>query len=115
MVSKHGDLSQIRDVKIQLRLLYILCIRIMRCNIADFFDTGYNFGWLQKQTGYTSLFTQGIEGDLWFSVNNPIFQTYNSQFRYNMGINTEHALPCEIVGNGKPQKAWDKLVEWANS
>lgn len=115
MASKHGVLSQIRDVKIQLRLLYILCVRIMGCSIADFFATGYNFGWLQKQTGYTSLFTQGIEGDPWFSVNNPIFQTYNSQFRYNMGINTEHALPCEIVGNGKPQKAWDKLVEWANS
>lgn len=116
MVSKHGDLSQIRDVKIQLRLLYILCIRIMRCNIADFFASDcYNFGWLQKETGYTSLFTQGIEGDPWFSVHNPIFQTYNYQFRYNMGINTEHALPCEIVGNGKPQKAWDKLLEWANS
>lgn len=116
VASKHEDFSLIRDVKIQLRLLYILCIRIMECDISDFFASDcYNFGWLQKETGYTSLFTQGIDGDPRFSVKNPIFQTYNYQFRCNMGINKEHALPCEIVGNGKPQKAWDKLIEWANS
>lgn len=116
VASKHEDLCQVRDVKIQLCLLYILCVRIMKCDISDFFASGcYNFGWLQKETGFTSLFTQGIDGDPWFSENAPIFQTYKSQFRYNMGINQEHALPCEIVGNGRPQKAWDKLVEWAKS
>ena len=29
---------------------------------------------------------------------NPIFQTYNSQFRYNLGLNEAHALDVEIVG-----------------
>lgn len=112
---KHEDLSQVRDVKTQLRLLYILCTRVMTCAIHDFFYSGcYNFGWLQKETGFTSLFNQGINKDPWFSENNPIFQTYNSQFRYNMGLSKEHALPCEIVGNGKPQKAWEKLIDWAN-
>ena len=85
----------------------------MDCTIQEFFASGcYNFGWLHKETGYTSLFNQGINKDPWFSENNPIFQTYNSQFRYNMGLSKDHALPCEIVGNGKPQKAWDKLLDW---
>lgn len=114
--SMYEDLCLVCDVKIQLRLLYILCRRIMKCEISDFFASGsYNFGWLQKETGFTSLFTQGIENDPWFSANSPIFQTYKRQFRHNMGINKEHALPCEIVGNGRPQKAWDKLIDWANS
>lgn len=115
--STYGDFGQVRDVKTQLRLLYILCIRILKdCTIENFFASGcYNFGWLEKETGFTSLFTQGIDNDPWFSENNPIFQTYNSQFRYNMGLSKEHALPCEIVGNGRPQKAWDKLQDWANA
>ena len=114
--SKNEDLSQVRNVKTQLHLLYILCVRLMDCTIQEFFASGcYNFGWLHKETGYTSLFNQGINKDPWFSENNPIFQTYNSQFRYNMGLSKDHALPCEIVGNGKPQKAWDKLLDWANS
>lgn len=117
VLSKYGDLGQVRDVKTQLRLLYILCIRIMKdYTINDFFAFDcYNFGWLQKETGFTSLFTQGIDEDPWFSENNPIFQTYNSQFRYNMGLSKDHALPCEIVDNDKPQRAWDKLLDWANS
>lgn len=116
VLSRHEDLKAVRNVKIQLRLLYIICVRIMGCGISGFFASGcYNFGWLQKETGYTSLFTQGIEGDPWFSVNNPVFQTYNYQFRYNMGINKDHALQCEIDGNGKAQEALDKLAEWANS
>ncbi len=114
--SKNEDLSQVSNVKTQLRLLYILCVRLMDCAIHEFFASGcYNFGWLQKETGYTSLFNHGINKDPWFSEKNPIFQTYNSQFRYNMGLSKEHALPCEIVGNGKPLKAWNKLIDWANS
>lgn len=111
--SNYENFSQIRDVKIQLQLLYILCTRILGYTISDFFSSDcYNFGWLQKEKGYTSLFSQGIEGDPWFSANNPIFQTYNNQFRYNMGINIEHTLPCEKVKNIKPQEHWDKLIDW---
>lgn len=115
LASKYEDLSFIKDVKVQLKLLYILTVQVMDCKASEFFANGYNFGWLQKETGFTSLFTQGIDGNPWFSEKNPIFQTYNSQFRYNMGLYREHALPCEIVGNRKPQKAWDKLIEWANT
>lgn len=115
IVLEHDELSQVRDVKIQLQLLYILCVRVMERNPSEFFANGYNFGWLKKENGFTSLFTQGIDGDPWFSEENPIFQTYNSLFRYNMGLYKEHAIPCEIVGKGGPQKAWEKLIEWANS
>ncbi|MGM9833498.1 MAG: DUF262 domain-containing protein, partial [Candidatus Limisoma sp.] len=49
LVSKYENISQIRDVKIQLQLLYILCTRILGCKISDFFASNcYNFGWLQK-------------------------------------------------------------------
>lgn len=116
VISRHEDLRVVRNVKIQLRLLYIICVRIMGCGISGFFASGcYNFGWLKREKGYTSLFTQGIEGDPWFSVDNPVFQTYNYQFRYNMGINEDHALQCEIDRNEKTQDALDKLIEWANS
>ena len=113
VATKYEDMSLVRDVKVQLQLLYILSIRIMECRVSEFFANGYNIGWLEKETGFTSLFCKGIDGDPWFSERNPIFQTYYSQFRYNMGLYKEHALPCEVVGNGKPQKALDKLIEWA--
>ncbi|MCQ2257982.1 MAG: DUF262 domain-containing protein [Bacteroidaceae bacterium] len=112
--SKYSELKEVRDVKVQLYLLYILTIRVMQCDRSDFFANGwYNFGWLKKESGFTSLFDNGIEGDLRYSEVNPIFQTYNSQFRYSWGLNSEHSLPCEIVGNGRPQKPWEKLKEWA--
>jgi len=114
---KHKDLGEIRNVKQQLYIYYVLTRRIMGLSVNDFFRNGWRIGWLAKEKGFTSLFHEGIESDPWFSESghNPIFQTYGSQFRYNLGLNTEHALPPEIVGANRPQKALEKLLEWANS
>ena len=113
---RHEDLGEIRNVKQQLYIYYVLTRRIMGLNINDFFKNEWRIGWLSKEKGVTSLFHEGIEGDPWFSEpgHNPIFQTYYSQFRYNGGLNKRHALPPEIVGN-RPQKAFEKLLEWATS
>ena len=113
---RHEDLGEIRNVKQQLYIYYVLTRRIMGLNINDFFKNEWRIGWLAKEKGFTSLFHEGIEGDPWFSEpgHNPIFQTYYSQFRYNGGLNKRHALPPEIVGN-RPQKAFEKLLEWATS
>ena len=91
--------------------------RIMGRSVNDFFRNGWRIGWLEKEKGFTSLFHEGIEGDPWFSEpgHNPIFQTYGSQFRYSWGLNSEHALPPEVVGENRPRKAFEKLLEWANS
>ena len=114
---KHEDLGKIRNVKQQLYIYYVLTRRIMGLSINDFFRNGWRIGWLTKEKGFTSLFHDGIEGDPWFSDpgHNPIFQTYSSQFRYSWGLNEGHALPPEIVGANRPQKAFEKLLEWATS
>ena len=114
---RHEDLGEIRNVKQQLYIYYVLTRRIMGLNINDSFQNGWRIGWLAKEKGFTSLFHEGIEGDPWFSEpgHNPIFQTYYSQFRYNGGLNECHALPPEIVGANRPQKAFEKLLEWATS
>lgn len=114
---KHSDLGEIRDVKKQLFIYYVITRRLMGLSVNDFFRNGWRIGWLAKEKGFTSLFHQGIDGDPWFSEpgHNPIFQTYGSQFRYNWGLNADHALPPEIVGNGRPHNILDKLMEWANS
>lgn len=107
-------LSDIRNPKVQLKLLFIISCRLMQCDYVDFFKSdGYQFGWLSKETGFMSLFKSGIEDDLWFATTNPIFQTYRSQFRYNGGLNEAHTLPPEIVGNGKPKNVWRKLKDWS--
>lgn len=114
---KHEDLGEIRNVKQQLYIYYVLTHRIMDCSVNDFFRNGWRIGWLEKEKGFTSLFHEGIEGDPRFSEpgHNPIFQTYGSQFRYSWGLNEGHALPPEIVGANRPQKAFEKLLEWAGS
>ena len=114
---KHEDLGEIRNVKQQLYIYYVLTRRIMKLDVNDFFRNGWRIGWLEKEKGFTSLFHEGIESDPKFSElgYNPIFQTYGSQFRYSWGLNKEHAIPPEVVGANRPQKAFDKLLEWAKS
>ena len=73
----------------------------------QFFKNGYNFGWLDKEKGFKSIFDKDGEKP------NPIFQTYSSQFRYNLGLQGKNALPTEIVGQGRPQKPFDELYNWA--
>ena len=111
---EYESLSEIRDVKKQLYLLYVLTLRVMKKTPDEFFKNGWHIGWLTKENGFCSCFTSGIEKDPNFSKVNPIFQTYYYQFRYNLGLQEKHALPPEIVGGGRSQKPWEKLREWVD-
>lgn len=117
LAQSYQDFGEIRNVKKQLFLYYVITRRLMGLNVADFFSNGWRIGWLAKEKGFSSLFNLGIDGDPWFSEpgHNPIFQTYGSQFRYSGGLNAEHALPPEIVGNGSPRNTFEKLLDWANT
>lgn len=114
IIEKYDDLSNIRDVKAQLEILYIITRRIQNKSIASFFHDWYNFGWLSKGKGFSSLFNCGIDGDPWFSEENPIFQTYNSQFRYSWGLNKSHAIPLEVSESPKSDLL-DEFKKWAQS
>lgn len=113
MCEMYNDLKTVRDVKEQLYLLYIISQRVLNQSFDDFFKYKCcNFGWLFAEKGYSSLFTQGIKDDPWFEDVNPIFQTYDSQFRYNMGLKPYHAIDIEIAT--KPRyDLFDKLIKWA--
>ncbi len=114
-LGKTPDLSETRNVKEQLYIYYILHRRIMKCDINRFFANGFNFGWLAKDNGYVSLFKKGIADDEWFDEENPIFQTYRTQFRYNLGLKTENALPAEVVGLGRKNNPFELLAQWAEN
>ncbi len=102
-----GQLPDIIDYKERLYMYYILIRRILNLPYNQFFKNGYNFGWLDKEKGFKSIFDKDGEKP------NPIFQTYSSQFRYNLGLQGKNALPTEIVGQGRPQKPFDELYNWA--
>ena len=111
--SEYNDFSCIQKVKEQLYIYYIINERIYEKKFSDFFKY-YNFGWLQKETGYKSFFTEGIEGCQFFSTSNPIFQLYNLQFRYNLGINENNTLDIEIIGGNKKRDPFDLVIKWAS-
>ena len=91
-------------------------MNIMRKASTSFFKkSGFNFGWLSKETGFTSIFGKGIENDRSFSDVNPIFQTYSVLFRYNCGLNKENSLDEEILGSERKKDPFALLIEWANS
>lgn len=114
LYSQNHDFKTIRNVREQLYLLYIITRRINEQDYDNFFKYNcYNFGWLKKENGYSSIFTDGIDGDPWFENTNPIFQTYGSQFRYNMGLKENHAIDIEI-GKDPKYNLFDKLIVWAN-
>ncbi len=115
MLVKYQNLEMCNNVKEQLYLYYIISRRLMSLSHTDFFGNDYNFGWLSKEVGYTSVFKNGILDDAWFTKINPIFQRYSSQFRYNMGIQRRNSLNVEVVGGGKPQQVFEKLKEWSKS
>jgi hypothetical protein len=89
--------------------------RLYNKDDATFFKNGYNIGWLSKEKGYKSLFVKGIKDCRYFHSVNPIFQTYDSQFRYNLGINTKNSLEQEITGNGRKREPFKLLTDWANN
>lgn len=113
LIKTNPDLSQVRDVKSQLYLYYILHKRIMKKSSNSFFKKGYNFGWLDKEKGFTSIFSKGVDKCQWFPEKNPIFQTYSSQFRYNSGLRPESALDAETVGTNRKKNPFELLIEWA--
>lgn len=112
----YTNCEKIRSVKTQLYIYYIIHKRIYNGNFYSFFKNSYvNFGWLTKEPGYKSLYTEGIDGCQYFPNSNPIFQVYNQQFRYNLGINRNNTLDIEILGIGNKKNPFDKIIEWANS
>ena len=113
LISKYNDLSMVRNVKEQLYLYYIVHTRLMNGSYNSFFKNGYNFGWLKKQPGFSSIFSNGIDNDPMFEKSNPIFQTYSSVFRYNSGLKEKGALNEEIVGNKRKKNPFDLLQQWA--
>ena len=115
LLTAHPDLETIRNVKQQVYLLYVLTRRILGKGVGDFFKNGYRFGWLVREEGFSSLFDEGIDSDPGFSNkgNNPIFQTYNAQFRYNWGLYHSHALPPEEDANKEGRDFFDELKAWS--
>jgi hypothetical protein len=110
------NFEEIREVKTQLYLYYIIHKRIYNNNFDTFFKNGnYNFGWLAEGPSYKSLFTKGIDGCQNFPHSNPIFQVYNQQFRYNLGLNRNNTLDIEIIGKCNKKEPFKMLIEWANS
>lgn len=114
LIKEKPLLHEVNNVKHQLYLYYILTTRIMKWDQDDFFRGKYNFGWLSKAKDFTSIFTNGIEGDNYFHSSNPIFQTYKNQFRYNLGLNPDNTPKVELVGYGRKNKPFEHLLEWAN-
>ena len=108
-----GPIAEIRDVRQQLYLYYILTVRIMGKGKSEFFCNGFNFGFLPKEKGFSSLFN-GIGGNQYYTDKSPIYQTYSSQFRYNLGLQEKNALPPEIVGRGRINNPFERLIEWSN-
>lgn len=114
LTSKYEDFSKIRLVKDQLYLYYIISERIYNLPYHQFFKNhNFNFGWLKKETGYKSLFTDAIENCRYFPSSNPIFQLYNQQFRYNLGLNLNNTLDIEIIGRNKKRTPFDLIIKWA--
>lgn len=116
LANEHDSFAEIREVKLQLYLYYIIQNRIYKTEPNRFFKNGnYNFGWLRKQNGYKSHYKNGIEGDDYFNIVNPIYQLYNHQFRYNLGINPSNTLDIEILGGGKKKNPFVLIENWANN
>lgn len=109
------DFSKISQVKDQLYLYYILTERIYKLPFDQFFKNhNFNFGWLKKESGYKSYFSNGIDDCHYFPVSNPIFQVYNHQFRYNLGINKNNTLEIEIIGGNKKRNPFELVKNWAS-
>jgi len=114
LAKKYDDFSEIRKVHEQLYLYYIISSRIYGKGCTGFFKNGnYNIGWLGKEAGFKSYFKEGIEGSNYFETSNPIFQLYNLQFRYNLGINEYNTLDLETIGGNKKRDPFSLIQDWA--
>lgn len=114
LIKKYDDFSVIRNVKEQLYLYFIISERIYNHFEGSFFKrNNYNFGWLDKESGYRSLFKCGIENCEYFPEINPVFQLYNEIFRYNEGIKDYNTLDIEIVNVSKKRNLFELIIKWA--
>ena len=111
---KYSDYSEITNVKEQLTLYYIYHSIILKKTNSSFFkNSNYNFGWLRKENGFKSHFNNGISESSYFEISNPIYQVYNYQFRYNLGLNRDNTLDIEIIDSIKRKKPLDLLLQWS--
>ena len=116
MSAEYSDLSFTMSAKEQLYIYFIIGERLYGHTYKNFFkNSNYNIGWLAKSPGFKSHFIFGIEACQYFSDVNPIFQFYNQQFRYNLGLNPNNTLDIEIVGGGKKRNPLELISEWANN
>lgn len=116
LLDRCDDLRDTRDVKCQLYLYFIINMNIFNKEYYDFFKNGHNFGWLKKESGFSSFYRAGIENDYYFEKSNPIYQTYTFDFRYNSGLKKHNAIDVEIIDNGISRKKTFRLLkEWAES
>ena len=108
MQEKYGNLSFVNQPKEQLYLLYILSTRILKYTIHDFFNNGYQFGWLSKNiSGYSPLFEKFYDWN-----GGMIYQSYSTYFQYNRGILGKRT-PKVLIAYGAGQKPFDKLIAFA--
>lgn len=116
LTNAYNSFDEIRNVKQQLYTYYIISERLYDRKFHDFFKNGnLNFGWLSKENGYKSQFANGIDQCIRFSFKNPIFQVYNQQFRYSLGINWNNTLEIEKIRENKKKKPLELIQEWASS
>lgn len=108
-----GELSTLTKPSEQLFVYYVITRRLMGREVGAFFAGGYNFGWLSKEKGYSSIFDNPPAGWAWSKE--AIYQTYNSHFRWGAGLKKEAALPTEVVGEGRIQMPFERLGEWIDS
>lgn len=108
MLNKYGNLSFVNQPKEQLYLLYILSTRVLKYTIEDFFNNGYQFGWLSKNIpGYSPLFEKFYDWNIGM-----IYQSYSTYFQYNRGI-LEKRTPKVLFAHGAGQKPFDRLIDFA--
>ena len=108
MLNKYGNLSFVNQPKEQLYLLYILSTRVLKYTIEDFFNNGYQFGWLSKNIpGYSPLFEKFYDWNIGM-----IYQSYSTYFQYNRGI-LEKRTPKVLFAYGAGQKPFDRLIDFA--
>lgn len=108
----NNDLRIVSDPQEQLFLLYIITTDILKWHWNRFFARNeYNFGWVNKETGYKSPFE--------FLLSSPkqIFQTYPSRFvgDYIIWWRTPQVLMVEEVKKTGHtcSSLLDELVTWA--
>ena len=72
--------------------------------------------WLAKKYGklpedWPRVIKKGIDECQYFPEKNPIFQVYNQQFRYNLGLKKYNALDEEIVGIGNKREPFKLIID----